>query len=83
MPASHDAARLATLVPGAYYTAQVSGAQGTSGVALVEVYEAPWGPARERGDGERARALIDLAEKGDLAAKRRRRRKKTEWREKC
>ena len=38
--ASKDAALLVTLQPGAY-TAQVSGANNTSGVALVEVYEAP------------------------------------------
>jgi hypothetical protein len=38
--ASKDAALLVTLQPGAY-TAQVSGIGGTTGVALVEVYEAP------------------------------------------
>ena len=38
--ASKDAALLVTLQPGAY-TAQVSGANNNSGVALVEVYEAP------------------------------------------
>ena len=38
--ASKDAALLVTLQPGAY-TAQVSGAAGTTGVALVEVYEVP------------------------------------------
>jgi hypothetical protein len=37
---SKDAALLVTLQPGAY-TAQVSGVAGTTGVALVEVYEAP------------------------------------------
>lgn len=37
---SKDAALLVTLQPGAY-TAQVSGVGGTTGVALVEVYEAP------------------------------------------
>ena len=37
---SKDAALLVTLQPGAY-TAQVSGVTGTTGVALVEVYEAP------------------------------------------
>jgi hypothetical protein len=37
---SRDAALLATLPPGAY-TAQVSGVGGTTGVALVEVYEVP------------------------------------------
>jgi M6 family metalloprotease-like protein len=37
---SRDAALLATLPPGAY-TAQISGVGGTTGVALVEVYEAP------------------------------------------
>ncbi len=37
---SRDAALLATLGPGAY-TAQVSGADGGTGVALVEIYEAP------------------------------------------
>ena len=38
---SKDAALILTLAPGAY-TAQVSGADGTStGVALIEVYEVP------------------------------------------
>ena len=37
---SRDAALLQNLPPGAY-TVQVSGADGTSGVALVEVYEMP------------------------------------------
>jgi hypothetical protein len=37
---SKDAALLVTLPPG-QYTAQVSGAHGTTGVALVEVYEVP------------------------------------------
>lgn len=37
---SRDAALLATLQPGAY-TVQVSGVGGTTGVALVEVYEVP------------------------------------------
>ena len=38
---SKDAAMILTLAPGAY-TAQVSGADGTStGVALIEVYEVP------------------------------------------
>ncbi len=35
-----DAAILINLAPGAY-TAQVSGVGGTTGVALVEVYEVP------------------------------------------
>jgi hypothetical protein len=35
---SRDSALLATLPPGAY-TLQVSGANGTTGVALVEIYE--------------------------------------------
>lgn len=39
-PASHDSAILVTLPPGAY-TAQVSGASGDTGVALIEVYEVP------------------------------------------
>ncbi len=39
-PTSNDSAILATLPPGAY-TAQVSGASGDTGVALVEVYEVP------------------------------------------
>jgi arabinogalactan endo-1,4-beta-galactosidase len=38
--ASNDSAILITLPPGAY-TAQVSGASGDTGVALVEVYEVP------------------------------------------
>jgi hypothetical protein len=37
---SKDAALVVTLSPGAY-TAQVSGAAGTTGTALVEVYEVP------------------------------------------
>jgi hypothetical protein len=37
-PSSNDSAILVTLPPGAY-TAQVSGASGDSGVALIEVYE--------------------------------------------
>jgi len=37
-PSSHDSAILVTLAPGAY-TAQVSGASGDTGVALIEVYE--------------------------------------------
>jgi arabinogalactan endo-1,4-beta-galactosidase len=37
---SNDSAILVTLAPGAY-TAQVSGASGDTGVALVEVYEVP------------------------------------------
>jgi hypothetical protein len=37
---SRDAVLLVTLTPGAY-TAQVSGVNGTTGVALVEVYEVP------------------------------------------
>ena len=39
-PDSRDAALLVTLEPG-NYTVQVSGAGGTTGVALVEVYEVP------------------------------------------
>jgi hypothetical protein len=39
-PGSKDSALIATLAPGAY-TAQVSGVGGTSGVALVEIYEVP------------------------------------------
>ncbi len=39
-PASKDAALLVTLDPG-IYSVLVSGANGTSGVALVEVYETP------------------------------------------
>ncbi len=39
-PSSNDSALLVTLPPGAY-TAQVSGASGDIGVALVEVYEVP------------------------------------------
>ena len=37
---SKDAAILITLPPG-IYTAQVTGANGTTGLALVEVYEVP------------------------------------------
>jgi hypothetical protein len=36
--ASHDAALLTRLPPGVY-TAEVSGAAGDTGVALVEIYE--------------------------------------------
>jgi hypothetical protein len=39
-PSSNDSAILVTLPPGAY-TAQVSGASGDTGVALVEIYEVP------------------------------------------
>jgi hypothetical protein len=39
-PGSKDAAVVLTLAPGSY-TAQVSGNGGTTGVALVEVYELP------------------------------------------
>jgi hypothetical protein len=39
-PTSNDSALLLTLPPGAY-TAQVSGASGDTGVALVEIYEVP------------------------------------------
>lgn len=38
--ASPDAAVIINLTPGAY-TAQVSGVGGTTGVALIEVYELP------------------------------------------
>ena len=38
--ASKDAALLVTLAPGTY-TAQVSGVNNTTGVALVELYEIP------------------------------------------
>jgi hypothetical protein len=38
--ASRDAALLATLQPGAY-TVQARGVSGTTGVALVEIYEVP------------------------------------------
>jgi hypothetical protein len=37
---STDAAVLVTLAPGAY-TAEVSGANGTTGVALLEMYDMP------------------------------------------
>jgi hypothetical protein len=39
-PASHDTALLVTLPPGPY-TAQVSGASGDTGIALIEVYDVP------------------------------------------
>ena len=39
-PASADSALLITLAPGAY-TAQVAGASGDTGVALIEVYQLP------------------------------------------
>src|SRR5262249_53482870 len=37
---SRDAALLVTVLPGSY-TAQVSGVNGATGVALVEIYETP------------------------------------------
>jgi hypothetical protein len=40
LPNSRDSALLLTLAPGTY-TAQVSGADGGTGIALVEVYEVP------------------------------------------
>ena len=39
-PSSLDSALLLTLQPGSY-SAQVAGANGTTGIALVEVYQAP------------------------------------------
>lgn len=39
-PTSRDAALVVTLQPGTY-TAQVTGAGGTTGVALIEIYEVP------------------------------------------
>jgi hypothetical protein len=39
-PGSKDAVLVATLEPGSY-TAQVSGVGGTTGVALVEIYQLP------------------------------------------
>lgn len=39
-PDSRDAALLVTLLPGAY-TAQLTGASGTTGIALVEIYDVP------------------------------------------
>jgi hypothetical protein len=39
-PASNDSAIIVTLAPGAY-TAQVAGASGDTGQAMVEVYEVP------------------------------------------
>jgi hypothetical protein len=39
-PGSRDAALLTTLAPGSY-TVQVSGADGGTGEALVEIYEVP------------------------------------------
>lgn len=39
-PTSKDAALVVTLAPG-HYSAQVSGVNTTTGVALVEVYEVP------------------------------------------
>jgi sugar lactone lactonase YvrE len=39
-PGSNDAAMVMTLAPGGY-TVQVTGANGSSGVALVEIYEVP------------------------------------------
>ena len=39
-PGSQDSALLVNLAPGSY-TAQVTGADGGTGVALVEIYELP------------------------------------------
>ena len=39
-PGSNDAALIANLAPGAY-TAQVAGADGATGIALLEIYELP------------------------------------------
>lgn len=44
---SADAALLPTLVPGAA-TAQITGANDTTGVALVEIHEMPWQAPRLR-----------------------------------
>ena len=40
-PGSGDSALLVTVDPNGSYTAQVSGVGGTTGVALVEIYELP------------------------------------------
>ncbi len=57
---SRDAAVLATLPPGSY-TAQVSGVDGTSGVALVEAYDADADAATAR-----TRKLVNIATRGQV-----------------
>jgi hypothetical protein len=57
---SRDAAVLATLPPG-NYTAQVSGVGGTTGVALVEAYDADADAATAR-----TRHLINIATRGQV-----------------
>ena len=58
---SRDAALLATLAPGAY-TARVSGAGTTTGVALVEIYDADAPDAVGRG------SFVNLATRGVVGA---------------
>jgi len=57
-PGSRDAALVATLAPGSY-TAIVSGAGGTTGIALVEAYDADADAATSR-----TRKLVNIATRG-------------------
>ena len=57
---SRDAALLTTLAPGSY-TAQVAGVAGTSGVALVEAYDADADAATAR-----TRKLVNIATRGQV-----------------
>ncbi|HUR60447.1 MAG TPA: matrixin family metalloprotease, partial [Opitutaceae bacterium] len=59
---SRDAAVLATLPPG-NYTAQVSGVGGTTGVALVEAYDADADAATAR-----TRHLVNIATRGQIGS---------------
>jgi len=59
---SRDAALLVTLAPGSY-SAQVSGAGGTTGVALVEAYDADPDAATAR-----TRPLLNIATRGQVGA---------------
>lgn len=59
---SRDAAVVATLPPGSY-TAQVSGVDGRTGVALVEAYDADTGTVSAG-----SRRLVNIATRGEVGA---------------
>jgi hypothetical protein len=61
-PGSRDAAFLATLAPGSY-TATVSGTGNTTGIALVEAYDADADAATSR-----SRKLVNIATRGQVSA---------------
>jgi hypothetical protein len=63
---SKDAALLVTLPPGSY-TAQVSGRAGTTGVALVEVYDADNSPISNKLTNISTRSLTKTADKQQIA----------------